>query len=303
MWRYGDLVAHVSLTMVYHLGTRGPTGSLRRLRVLTLACALLPCTTAAGQAELQGKVFSDSGRRPVPNAEVAIPRLDLRTLSDSLGRYRLPKIPRGDHLVVTRAVGYRPDSAVTTFDGDETLISDVVLQSPMTALPTVAVREASNPVGRGKMSAYEARKSAGIGHFLDRELFAKAENRRVSEILASNTPGVSIHRGTGSKAWAASGRSSSSAKCAFCRVTRREMLDDMDIAAGAPLACYMDVYLDGALVYDASARKTPLFDLNSIGASEIEAVELYSGASQVPAQFNKTSGGCGVMLIWTRTGR
>ena len=288
--------------------TCGPTGNVQwprraRLSVLTVACALLPCATAAGQAELQGKVLSDSGRRRVPNAEVAIPRLDLRTLSDSSGRYRLPKIPRGDHLVVTRAVGYRPDSAVTTFDGDETLISDVILQSPMTALPTVAVREVSNPVSRGKMAAYEARKTAGIGHFLDRELFARYENRRVSEILASNVPGVSIHRGSGSKSWAASGRNPSSAKCAFCRVTRREMLDDTDIAAGAPLACYMDVYLDGALVYDASAKKTPLFNLNSIGASEIEAAEVYSSAAQVPAQYNKTSGGCGVMLIWTRTGR
>ena len=53
---------------------------------------VLTTTKAIGQAELQGKVLADSGRRPVSNAEVAIPRLDLRTLSDSSGRYRLPKI-------------------------------------------------------------------------------------------------------------------------------------------------------------------------------------------------------------------
>jgi hypothetical protein len=81
------------------------------------------------------------------------------------------------------------------------------------------------------------------------------------------------------------------------------MLDDFDIAAGAPLACYLDVYLDGALIYDSTARKAPLFNLNSITASEIEAIEVYSSAAQVPAQYNKTSGGCGVMLIWTRVGR
>jgi hypothetical protein len=260
-------------------------------------------SSAAAQAELQGHVLAEGGRRPLMNAEIAVPRLNIRTLSDSLGRYRLQNIPRGEHLVVTRAVGFRPDSALTAFDGDEALISDVVLKIQLNTLPTVAVREASKPLPRGKMAAYEERKAAGTGRFLDRELFAKDENRRVGDILASNVPGLTIHRGGGSKSWAASGRTTSSAKCAFCRVSKQEMLENFDIAAGAPLACYTDVYLDGTLVYDSSARKTALFNLNSINASEIEAIEVYTSAAQIPAQYNKTSGGCGVMLIWTRIGR
>jgi hypothetical protein len=279
--------------------------TLRRSRVACLtAFGLVALATAAGaQAELQGKILADSGRRPVANAEIAIARLELRTMSDSLGRYRLQRIPRGDHIVVTRAVGFRPDTAVTSFDGDETLISDVMLEPPLTALPTIAVREESKPITRGKMAAYEERKATGVGHFLDRELLAKDENRRVSEVIASNVPGLSIYRGGSSKAWAASSRTTSSAKCAFCRVTKQEMLDGTDIAAGAPLACYLDVYLDGAQVYNSSARATPLFNLNSISPSEIEAIEVYTSASQIPAQYNRTSGGCGVMLIWTRVGR
>ena len=106
---------------------------------------VLTATEAIGQSELQGRVLADGSRRPVANAEVAVPRLELRTVTDSLGRYRLSNVPPGAHLVVTRAVGYRPDSALTTFDGDETLISDVILLSPMTALPTVAVREVASP--------------------------------------------------------------------------------------------------------------------------------------------------------------
>ena len=143
----------------------------------------------------------------------------------------------------------------------------------------------------------------GVGHFIDRELLAKDENRRLGDILASNVPGLSIYRGTGSKSWAASGRTASSAKCAFCRTSRHEMLDPFDVAAGAPLACYLDVYLDGAAVYSSSARGTALFNLNSIEANEIEAIEVYTGVAQIPTQYYKTSGGCGVMLIWTRDGK
>jgi hypothetical protein len=271
-------------------------------RALSVGFVVAIASRASAQAELQGHVYGDA-RRPITNAEVAIPRANIRTLSDSLGRYRLQNVPRGEHLVITRAVGFRPDSAMTVFDGDEALVSDVLLKVQLNTLPTVAVREASAPVVRGKMAAYEERKATGIGHFIDRELLAKDENRKLSDILASNAPGVSIFRGAGSKAWAASGRNTSSSKCAMCRVTKQEMLDGFDIAAGAPLACYLDVYLDGALIYDSSARATPLFNLNSMSAVEIQAIEVYSSASQVPVQYNKTSGGCGVMLIWTRTSR
>ena len=214
-----------------------------------------------------------------------------RITSDSLGRYRLQSIPRGEHLVVTRAVGFRPDSALTVFDGDEALINDVRLKVQLNTLPTVAVREASTPVVRGKMAAYEERKAAHIGHFIDRELLAKDENRKLSDILAvqrsgSRDPSRRRIEGVGAR----SGRTTSSAKCAMCRVSKTEMLDGMDIAAGAPLACYLDVYLDGAQIYDSSARKMPLFNLNSIGPAEIQAVEVYTSAAQIPAQYNKTSG-------------
>ena len=80
------------------------------------------------------------------------------------------------------------------------------------------------------------------------------------------------------------------------------MLDPYDVYEGAPLACYLDVYLDGAIIYNSSARRMPLFNLNSMVASEVDAIEVYTGPSQTPSQYNQTSGGCGVMLIWTRSG-
>ena len=286
----------------------GPSTAARRhhaSRILAFVVVVVvaAASRAGAQAELQGRVYADGGRRPIVGAEVAIPRASLHTASVSLGRYRLQNVPRVEHLVITRAVGFRPDSAVTVFDGDEALVSDVHLEVQLNTLPTVAVREASAPVVRGKMAAYEERKAAGFGHFIDRELLAKDENRKLGDILASNVPGLTVFRGLSSKSWAASGRNKGSAKCAMCRVTRSEMLDPFDIAAGAPLACYLDVYLDGAQVYNSSARGTPLFNLASLEPREIEAVEVYAGAGQIPAQYNKTSGGCGVMLIWTRTGR
>jgi hypothetical protein len=83
-------------------------------------------------------------------------------------------------------------------------------------------------------------------------------------------------------------------------VRKDDILDDSDLATGAPLACYVDVYLDGLNVYAAGTMKRPLFNLNSLQGREIEAIEAYTSAAQVPPQFIRTGNNCGVMLSWTR---
>jgi hypothetical protein len=46
-----------------------------------------------------------------------------------------------------------------------------------------------------------------------------------------------------------------------------------------------------------------LFDLNTLNLKTVEAIEVYAGGAQVPAEFNRTSGGCGVIVIWTKVPR
>ena len=67
--------------------------------------------------------------------------------------------------------------------------------------------------------------------------------------------------------------------------------------------CYLDVYLDGLQVYNVAMRTMPLFNLNTLNPVDIEAIEVYTGSSQIPPQYNKTAGMCGVMLIWLRDKR
>lgn len=267
--------------------------------VLALGSLVAVAARGSAQAEIQGRVLTERDRRPLMNAEVSLPRLNIRSFTDSLGRFRLQDILPGKLLVVTRAVGFRPDSTVTLFVSNEALVRDVVLQVSVNQLPTVAVRDTSRPVSRTKMADYEQRRAAGIGRFIGRELLEKNENHWIADIIAANVPGVVVRRGpTGSDAWASSGRTTSTAKCGLCR-SADAMLDPTDIAAGAPAACYLDVYFNGVLLYDSS-RRMPLFNLNSLLPSDVEGIEVYTGAGQIPTQYNKTSGACGVMLVWTR---
>lgn len=278
---------------------------------ITLALALVVPRVASAQGELQGRVLADGGRRTLANAEVSIPKLGLNARSDSSGRYRLQQVPRGDHLVVTRAVGFKPDSVIAEFDGDEALVRDLMLVPSVTSLEEVHVEGKSDPVIRGPWAAYEQRKARGIGHFLDGAVF-EHEQRPLSDVLNAKVPGLTILRGAGNRAWAATGRATSNAKCALCRMSKGDLLDKYDLASGAPLACYADVYLDGAMVYSSASSmlgtdelraQMPLFNLNRLAAQSIRAIEVYTSTSQIPSQYIRTGAGCGLVLIWTTATR
>jgi len=127
------------------------------MRSLVALAVLAAPAQLEAQTEPQGRVLAEPERRPIANATMTVSGLDIRTVTDSLGRFRLTKIPRGEHFVVTRALGFRPDSAPAAFDGDETVVSDIVLEPAVNELPTVTVRAAAPPPRQGKMAAFDAR--------------------------------------------------------------------------------------------------------------------------------------------------
>jgi len=255
---------------------------------------------ASAQGEWQGRVLADTTRQPVAGARLLVSRLAVSAVTDSSGRFRITGLSPGTHLVITSALGYRPDSTTVDVIDGEVVVQDITVRRRVIELGEVRVAARADRYVSGKMVGFEERWAQGIGRFIDRDLLEKNATRRTSDILAANAPGVDVRRGTKGKAWAVSGRATSPGKCAMCRNRPQEVLDPTDIAAGAGVACYMDVWLDGVLVYDSSSRGAPLFDLNGIDPRQIEGVELYTSAAQIPTQFNRTSGGCGVVVIWTR---
>ena len=271
-------------------------------RAAILLCLATAPRVLAAQGEIVGRVVADSARDPVPNVQVTMARLSRTATSDSVGRFRLSNLPAGDHVLVLRAFGFRVDSVTVEIDGNEVIMRDFVLKREAQALPRARI--AASAPSAGKLAAFYERQKAGIGHFITRDELAKAEGgmRLTGDVLAK-VPGLAVKRG-GSKAWIATGRAPNAlGGCAFCvggKLPPVTQISKADFAAGARPACYMDVYVDGVLAFDSTQPESGLFDVNSIPPSQIEAIEVYTSAAQIPAQYNKTSNGCGVMLIWTR---
>ena len=63
-------------------------------------------------------------------------------------------------------------------------------------------------------------------------------------------------------------------------------------AVGVRRGCPVDVYINGVISTDN--------DLEKLSVSEYAGVEYYSGPATIPAEYNKTSSSCGVLLFWMR---
>jgi hypothetical protein len=243
----------------------------------------------------RGIVVAEVGKAPIPGAEVII---DGRTMhTDSLGRFRFASVLPGEADVRVRRVGYRTLQRLLDIPPDSQEVIIAMTRSAQ-VLSGIEVSGAAAPISPG-LRAFEERRAMGIGRFLTRDQIARVEYRRMSDIVRT-LPGVRmITKPTdGGGIFVATSRGQGSI----------EAPPPPGMAPGgrtpqslglAPNYCLASVYIDGTAVFRGGHEEPP-FNINSLNAVAIEAMEYYAGPSQIPAQYNSTSGTCAVLLIWTR---
>jgi hypothetical protein len=245
-------------------------------------------------ARIAGRIVNKATGAPLAGADVELAPGARRVVSDDSGRFRIDAILPGNVTLFVKRIGFVPESLYVTLGVREDLDVVVELQQSVQQLDTVNVAAAAAPIARGKLAAFHERKRVGIGRFIDSTILAQQENRRLGELIASRTPGSRLIRAKGSgAAWLATTRGSGS-------IISMNALDPMDRRRGAdPRACYPDVYLDGAVVYQYG-NGMPLFDLNGLTTAHVAAIEVYVGPGQTPIQYAKVGAVCGVVLIWSK---
>ena len=255
-----------------------------------LACAACEAATSAplgaqtdGSATLTGAVFRDITREPIAGVSVALADFHLAGETDEHGVFRISGIPPGTHPVVVRRLGFQEVSLKLLFARADTVRQLILLKS-VEQLAAITVRERSSDI-----PGFDERRRRGEGHSLSRAELEKVEHRPLSDAL-TGIPGLRIARGAANRAWATQGRGSHGGFTP----------EKADRALGAPRACYSMVYLDGNQVFGGSG---PLFDINVLSVSDLEAVEYFNGGANTPPGFRQTGSSCGVLVIWTRRAR
>lgn len=250
---------------------------MKRLWTLGVCGILIAAASTSAQsptrkptAVIVGSV-SDSTLRPIGGAEVSFAGYNLRTSSDSLGRFQVVNIPAGKFILVVRNIGFAPATEEIAIADGDTLRLAVTLEHTAQQLSTFVITEKKlSP----KLAEFEHRRKAGQGTFFNLEEIEKMNAFTVGDVLRRATS-VRIQS------------------------TPPPGLGEIAVASREVGTCGMQIFVDGVSLGSVDLTYLPR-------PSAIVAVEVYAGSAQLPVwvaqgQAN-TNRGCGAILIWTKDG-
>jgi len=226
-----------------------------------------------GGALLLGRVIADSTKRPVAGAEVLIPSVSGRAITDSLGRFRIEGVPSGRRGLRVNKIGYAPLRTAVEFSTGDTVELEIGMSGSADELDAVEIVAAQNSSNR--LMEFERRRATGTGSYLTAEDIRQKTRGRLSEALRS-VSGVNLITGSTGGTYLVGARS-----------------------ARHGGTCFTAVMLDGVWVYDGDRTQTP-FNVNSIIPDDIAAVEYYRGLSNTPVELQGVRNSCGALVIWTK---
>jgi len=259
--------------------------------------ALTWIAAAAGHAAAQtivGRVVEAGTDAPVPLVGVTAVGADQRVAARGRtapdGRFSLELRAAGVYRLRAERAGYAPVLSQQVEVGVRaTLEGDVQISTqPMTVGP-LTVRARREPPRRAslEMTGFYVREAAGQGHFLRREDIERQSQTNVSQLL-DRQPGIQLFLDPRGRPYVSFGRAQGNVG-AFARAQQRQV----DV-------CLPRYYLDGTLVYiEPPGRNGPTLN-DLVQPEQIEAIEMYASAAQIPPQYGGSDSACGVIVIWTR---
>lgn len=116
--------------------------------------------------DIAGRLVDASTGAPIEAAVVAIPALDLSTLSDASGTFRLARIPAGTHTFEIRHIAYGTRTTEVRVRGGGPLSLELRLEPVVLDVDPLQVEVEWRPAYLEQVGFYD-RKAEGIGEFYD----------------------------------------------------------------------------------------------------------------------------------------
>ena len=232
-------------------------------------------------------VYDEQTGDPLEGVEVIDVLNGNKSLTTKTGTVSLLFLPEGGSLVRLRKIGYEVQPLTVSISPSDTNPITVVL-ARATQLPTVVVNDSApakyiSPALR----AVDERRKIGIGHFITEAELRKNEGHTLGDLIATHIPGLTTVMGP---------RNRASAKYL---VSTRKMCAGTTLTACRQPNCYVSVYEDGVLLYETGNDPAMIPDVEHMNSRLYAAIEFYQPGA-APAEYTKTSGGCGVLLLWSR---
>ncbi|MFN2565225.1 MAG: carboxypeptidase regulatory-like domain-containing protein [Gemmatimonadaceae bacterium] len=230
---------------------------------LALAATALPAQESPRIVRVRGTVV-DSAGLPLIGAEVRAVGTTFLVLTSDSGVFRA-ELPAGPVVFAVRRLGYEPATFLATLRPGRTNGVRLVLQGVAQVLPGVLVAEERE---QPWLRVFNERSGTQQGTFITRSDIENSRARLTTDLLRRRVPSAQV-------------------------VTTR---------SGTR------VYMRGNTVRRCPPQlfvhTTPYGgEVDDFPPDVVEAIEVYSGASEVPPELNMGRAMCGAIVIWTRDPR
>jgi Carboxypeptidase regulatory-like domain/TonB-dependent Receptor Plug Domain len=261
-----------------HSVDRGSLDGLvtRAFLISTLGAALVvsPACVAFAQTPTGGiaGVVRDSTGARLAQARIETPNSNggflLRAVSDDSGRFRIGALGPGVVGLQARRIGFAPQRMHVTVVAGEIAQAEFIMRAEAVLLDGPSIE--ADPL-RGKMGAFNRRKSRGVGAFVTRDEIEKRQPASISELLRY-LPGVGVTQ----------------------RMAGEPQPVHMQRSVNSSMqsTCVVQLYVDG--------HPYPNGSVDDFSPGSVEGVEVYRSASEIPADFRTRDATCGLISLWTR---
>lgn len=238
--------------------------SVRLLFAIALASS--GALAQKGDSRLTGTVVDKVSRAPVAKVQIIYVGDSRSVVSDSIGRYTFDSLPSGIVRFAVRAPRYPVLTLTVALMPGESMAREIVLDSSSAGqvLPRVSI-DAPPSLGP-RFADFERRRVTGRGQYLTAQQIDKGGYNSLQDAMR-NMRGVDVDCGGG----------------LGCHIRMSR----------APMQCNPDYIVDD---------RVDNFFGPQIAIRDIEGLEVYTGATDVPGEYAGRNAGCGVIVIWTRSG-
>lgn len=251
----------------------------RHATAITVLMVLAGAAPLSGQV-VAGRLIEAAGGAPVAGASIILLTEAGQTvtgrLTDAEGRFQVEAPGAGRYRVSAERIGFaKVTGEVIELADGETVNIEIRLGTEVIPLDAITVvTEARVP--HLERSGFYTRQRSGFGNYIDRNTIDRYNPSQASQLFQAMAGVRVVPR---------SGRSGG----------EPVFRNAISMTGGS---CLPAIFLDGMPVRSSGSSEPALDDI--VQAMDIEAVEVYKGASQIPPQFGGDRSACGVIVIWTR---
>lgn len=167
--------------------------SVSRFLVIFLMVLFTSLSYAQPNGIIIGKVIDSESGDYLPSANIMLLGTDIGTATDKNGSYRIVNVPPGSYTLLTRYMGYKPDSISIAVKSGTTIEVDIKLTVSYIKLEDVVV----SGLRQGQLKALNMqRESNTIENVVSRELLESFPDVNAADVI-KRVPGVFVDRSEG----------------------------------------------------------------------------------------------------------